>query len=189
MDWKAVIGTVAPWIATALSGPLGGAAVTAAADALGLSDKTESALKQALSGVTPEQMLALKNADQAFQIRIEELGISREQLSFQDRDSARKRESTVGDKTNRNLAYTIIAAFIAMAIGTLNRFFHTTSVAPAEALRRVDYWRSLFHLRNKKRPQIGAFVLSAWQAVGIALRGHCIYRVHAIVPALCPAFR
>jgi xanthine/uracil permease len=128
MDWKAVIGTVAPWIATALSGPLGGAAVTAAADALGLSDKTESALKQALSGVTPEQMLALKNADQAFQIRIEELGISREQLSFQDRDSARKRESTVGDKTNRNLAYTIIAAFIAMAIGTLMGWAKADSV-------------------------------------------------------------
>lgn len=132
MDWKAVIGTVAPWIATALTGPLGGAAVTAAADALGLSDKTESALKQALSGVTPEQMLALKNADQAFQLRMQELGFahiqSLEQIAFQDRDSARKRESTVGDKTNRNLAYTIIAAFIAMAIGTLMGWAKADSV-------------------------------------------------------------
>lgn len=132
MDWKALIGTVAPWIATALTGPLGGMAVTAAADALGLSDKTESALKQALSGVTPEQMLALKNADQAFQLRMQELGFAHiqalEQIAFQDRDSARKRESTVGDKTNRNLAYTIIAAFIAMAIGTLMGWAKADSV-------------------------------------------------------------
>lgn len=132
MDWKALIGTVAPWIATALTGPLGGMAVTAAADALGLSDKTEFALKQALSGVTPEQMLALKNADQAFQLRMQELGFahiqSLEQIAFQDRDSARKRESTVGDKTNRNLAYTIIAAFIAMAIGTLMGWAKADSV-------------------------------------------------------------
>lgn len=132
MDWKALIGTVAPWIATALTGPLGGMAVTAAADALGLSDKTESALKQALSGVTPEQMLALKNADQAFQMRMQELGFAHiqalEQIAFQDRDSARKRESTVGDKTNRNLAYTIIAAFIAMAIGTLMGWAKADSV-------------------------------------------------------------
>lgn len=132
MDWKALIGTVAPWIATALTGPLGGMAVTAAADAFGLSDKTESALKQALSGVTPEQMLALKNADQAFQMRMQELGFAHiqvlEQIAFQDRDSARKRESTVGDKTNRNLAYTIIAAFIAMAIGTLMGWAKADSV-------------------------------------------------------------
>ncbi len=132
MDWKALIGTVAPWIATALTGPLGGLAVGAAADALGLSDKTESAIKQAISGVTPEQMLALKNADQAFQIRMQELGFQEiqalAQIAFQDRDSARKRESTVGDKTNRNLAYTIIAAFIAMAIGTLMGWAKADSV-------------------------------------------------------------
>ena len=128
MDWKALIGTVAPWIATALTGPLGGMAVTAAADALGLSEKTESALKQALSGVTPEQMLALKNADQAFQVRMQELGLSREQLVFQDREGARKREAAVGDKTNRNLAYTIIGAFIAMAIGTLMGWAKADSV-------------------------------------------------------------
>ena len=128
MDWKALIGTVAPWIATALTGPFGGMAVTAAADALGLSDKTESALKQALSGVTHEQLLALKNADQAFQVRMQELDLSRDQLVVQDREGARKRESTVGDKTNRNLAYTIIAAFIAMAIGTLMGWAKADSV-------------------------------------------------------------
>ena len=66
MDWTTIFKTVAPWIGTALAGPLGGMAVTAAADALGLSEKTTDAIKQAVSGATPEQMLALKQADQAF---------------------------------------------------------------------------------------------------------------------------
>ena len=51
MDWKSIIGAVAPWIGTALAGPLGGMAVEAAANALGISEKTTDAVKQALSGV------------------------------------------------------------------------------------------------------------------------------------------
>lgn len=78
MDWKKVLGTVAPWIGTALGGPLGGMAVEAAANALGLSDKTVDAVKQAISGATPEQLLALKNADQAFAARMQELGFKHE---------------------------------------------------------------------------------------------------------------
>ena len=70
MDFTTIIKTVAPWIGTALGGPLGGMAVTAAANALGLSDKTTEGLKTALSGATPEQLLALKEADQAFQLLV-----------------------------------------------------------------------------------------------------------------------
>jgi hypothetical protein len=40
MDWKSIVSTVAPWIGTALGGPLGGMAVEAAAKALGISEKT-----------------------------------------------------------------------------------------------------------------------------------------------------
>ena len=123
MDWKAVIGTVAPWIGAALGGPLGSAAVTAAANALGLSETTENALKTALGGVTPEQMLALKNADQEFQIRMQELGFANakdmEQLAVDDRSSARQREMAVGDKTVRNLAYAITTGFFGILIALM----------------------------------------------------------------------
>ena len=74
MNWQTVVKTVAPWIGTALGGPLGGMAVEAAANALGLSDKTVDAVKQAIGGATPEQMLALKQADQAFALQMQELG-------------------------------------------------------------------------------------------------------------------
>ena len=74
MDWKDVIKTVAPWIGTALTGPLGGLAVEAAANALGLGEKTTEAIKTSLSGATPEQMLALKKADQDFALQMQALG-------------------------------------------------------------------------------------------------------------------
>lgn len=118
MDWKSVISTVAPWLGTALGGPLGGAAVGAVADALGLSEKTEGAIKQALAGVTPEQMLAMKTADQSFAIEMQKLGFTNvqamEQIAAGDRDSARKREIEVKDHTPRNLAYAITIGFFSI---------------------------------------------------------------------------
>jgi hypothetical protein len=123
--WKNVVAKVAPTLGTALLGPLGGAAISVIADALGLDDKTEDAIKNALSGTTPEALLALKKADQEFAIRTQELGLKQEELSFgyekdtlqiaaADRDSARKREMSVGDKTTRNLAYAITIGFFSV---------------------------------------------------------------------------
>lgn len=91
--FKSIISTVAPWIGTAIGGPLGGMAVTAAANALGLSDKTVDAVKQAISGATPEQMLALKKADQDFSLQMQTLGFKQitdlEEIAAGDRKDAR----------------------------------------------------------------------------------------------------
>lgn len=132
MDLKGFFSVAAPWIGAALGGPLGSAAVTIAADALGLSDKTEEAIKGALAGVTPEQMAALRQADQAMQLEAQKAGYQNIQALLQsdnaDRADARARETKVGDHTNRNLAYAIIGAFIAMAASTLLGFTRTDSV-------------------------------------------------------------
>ena len=116
MDWKSIIGAVAPWIGTALGGPLGGMAVEAAANALGISEKTTDAVKQALSGATPEQMLALKNADQAFSLQMQALGFKQitdlEAIAAGDRASARKREVDTKDSlTPRLLALAVTVGF------------------------------------------------------------------------------
>ena len=93
MDFSSIIKVVAPWIGTAFGGPLGGMAVEAAANALGLSDKTVDAVKNAISGATPEQMLALKQADQAFALQMQTLGFKQitdmEALAAGDRKDAR----------------------------------------------------------------------------------------------------
>ena len=115
MDWKDIVGKVAPMLGAAIGGPLGSIAVTGIANALGLSEKTEAAITEALAGTTPEQLLALKNADQTFALKMQELGFANakdiEALAVGDRDSARKREMIVQDKTPRNLAYSVTGGF------------------------------------------------------------------------------
>ena len=123
MDWKALISTVAPWIGTALGGPLGGAAVTAVADALGLSEKTEESIKSALSGVTPEQMLAVKNADQAFQVKMQELGYANTQalaaLAVENTKDARLMQMTTKSVLPALLAVLITIGFFGILVGML----------------------------------------------------------------------
>ncbi len=123
MEWKQIISTVAPWLGTALGGPLGGLAVSAVADALQLEEKTEQAIQQALGGVTPDQMLAIKQADQQFATRMQELGFANQQalakISADDRANARAREIATGDKTPRNLAYLLVLGALGTGAGLL----------------------------------------------------------------------
>ena len=116
MDWKAIVSTVAPWIGTALGGPLGGLAVHAVGSALGLDAKSEDSIKQALAGVTPDQMLALKKADQDFALQMQALGFKQqsdlEKIAQDDRASARAREIAVKDKTPAVLAGVVVVGYI-----------------------------------------------------------------------------
>jgi len=123
MDWQTIIKTVAPWIGTALGGPLGGVAVSAIGDALGLSDKTESAVKAALSGATPEQMLALKQADQQFALRMQELGFKQladmEALASGDRKDARDLQKTTRSPIPAVLSVLVTAGYFLVLLGMM----------------------------------------------------------------------
>ena len=123
MDWKNLIGKAAPYLGAALGGPLGSVALATVADALGLSEKTEEAIKSALAGVTPEQMLTLKVAEQDFALKMQGMGFANakdmESIAAGDRDSARQREMIVMDKTPRNLAYGVSFGFFSILITML----------------------------------------------------------------------
>lgn len=112
-DWKSVVGTVAPTIATALGGPLAGLAVKAIGGVFGLGEgATESEIAKAVAGATPEQLLALKSAEQAFIVKMRELDVDLERINAGDRNSARDREKEVKDWTPRILAGVIVAGFL-----------------------------------------------------------------------------
>lgn len=123
MDWKSIVSTVAPWIGTALGGPLGGMAVSAIADAFGLSDRTEETIKQALSGATPEQMLALKNADQAFALQMQELGFKQikdlEAIAADDRKDARDMQKTTRSPIPAVLSVIITLGYFGILVGMM----------------------------------------------------------------------
>lgn len=115
MDWKKILGTVAPWIGATIGSPLGGMAVEAAANALGLSDKTVDSVKQAIMGATPEQMLALKSADQSFALQMQALGFKQisdmEALAAGDRKDARLLQATAPSFVPALLTCFVVGAF------------------------------------------------------------------------------
>ena len=115
-DWKALVKTVAPVLGTALGGPLGGMAARVVAGAvLGDEAASEGDVAAALQSATPDQLLALKKADQDFAVQMKELDIDLERIAAADRDSARERETRTGDSwTPRCLAAGVTLGFFAV---------------------------------------------------------------------------
>lgn len=128
MDWSSVSGIVtklAPMIATGIGGPLAGGAVSALEGVFGLNtagstNDKQNALASVISGATPEQLLALKKADQDYALQMSVLGFKNvtdlQAIAMGDRDSARKREETVKDNTPKILAYGITLGFFGILL-------------------------------------------------------------------------
>jgi hypothetical protein len=112
MDW---LNKIIPTIGGLLAGPLGTAAASAAADALGLSDKSKAAVERALGGgLTPEQMASLQAADIAFKQKLAELGIEAEKLAQLDRADARAMQTATQSPVPAVLAFTLVGTFLAI---------------------------------------------------------------------------
>jgi len=138
MDFSQVLKTVAPWIGTALGGPLGGMAVQAAAEAMGISDKTVDAVKQALSGATPEQLLALKQADQSFALQMQELGFKQladmEAIASGDRKDARALQSATRSIVPALLSGIVTIGYFGILVGLLKGWLTVSSSSEAMLL-------------------------------------------------------
>jgi len=125
-DWKNLVGKVAPMLGTALGGPLAGTAIAALGKALGLGDAAEEAqVEQALAKTTPEQLLALRQADADFKLRMAELGFKSqadlEKLAADDRASARNREILLKDWMPKLLGLIVTVGFLGLLLFLLMR--------------------------------------------------------------------
>lgn len=92
MDW---LKQLAPTVATALLGPLGGVAVSALGNILGVDSATQEKITNAIQSgqMTPEQISQIKALELQYQNEEKERGFRYEDLAFKDRDSARTRDS------------------------------------------------------------------------------------------------
>lgn len=128
-DWKGLVKTVAPTLATALGGPLAGMATRAIAGAvLGDENADEDQIAAALQGATPDTLLALKKADQEFAVKMRELDIDEIKMANEDRASARQREIQTKDKMPAFIALSALAGFF----GILAAMIFVTLPEPAE---------------------------------------------------------
>lgn len=117
-----VVKSLAPTIATALGGPLAGGAVTALESVFGLTpspssstDDRQSAVAAAISGATPEQLAAMRKADQDYAARMAEAGFKDTEtlasLAVQDRASARAMQISTKSLTAPFLAIFVTLGF------------------------------------------------------------------------------
>ena len=117
-DWKSIVKSIAPALGTVLGGPMGGLAGAALSKALGTTDAQDATLAAAIQGATPDQLLAIKKADDDFKIQMAELGFKNqsdlEAISAGDRDSARKMRVTTKDWTTDIGFYLITIGFFGL---------------------------------------------------------------------------
>ena len=106
---KNLVGAVAPTLGTALGGPMGGMAGNMIADVLGVPN-TPKAIEKAIAEATPEQMLELKKAEQAFEIQMIELDVDVFKLETEDKQDARGKFSK--DWTARIMGISVVGGFM-----------------------------------------------------------------------------
>ena len=127
-----LVRTVAPSIASAVGGPLAGMATKAISEALlGKPDGSEEELLQAAAKATPEQLLALKKAENDFALQMRELDIDLERIASEDRNSARNREIKTKDWTPKILAGGITVGYFGVLFYMLTHGLPTTGGSEA----------------------------------------------------------
>lgn len=90
MDWKSIVGTVAPTIATALGGPMAGAAVKfLGSQFLNDENASEQQVAEFVNGANPETLLKIKQADYEFKTQMAKLGVDVFKIEADDKKNAR----------------------------------------------------------------------------------------------------
>lgn len=90
-DWKSIVRNVAPEIASFLGTPAAGVATKFLADEfLGDPKAGEKDVANAIQNASPDQLLKLKQCDEAFKEKMASLNLDAQKLVVQDRDSARQ---------------------------------------------------------------------------------------------------
>lgn len=92
MAWTDTLKSLAPTVATALGGPLAGAAITALGDLFGISEPTQEKIGKLFTDgqISAEHLSELRKLEMDYQNQEKERGFKYAELEFKDVDSARK---------------------------------------------------------------------------------------------------
>jgi ABC-type transport system involved in cytochrome bd biosynthesis fused ATPase/permease subunit len=110
---------ILPWVGAAATGgvpALIGMAAKTVGDVIGAQvGNSADEIINAIAGATPDQILALKKADQDFALQMQAMGFKQasdlEKIAADDRANAREREKTIRDATPMCLAAGITIGF------------------------------------------------------------------------------
>lgn len=110
------LSTVAPTIASAVLGPLGGVAVAGLGKILGIDSATAADVTKAISDgrITPEQMAEIRKLEMEYKNDEAERGFKYSELEFKDRDSARQMQVATHSMTPSGLTWLIVALVLTL---------------------------------------------------------------------------
>jgi len=169
-DWKAMLSSVAPAIGTAVGGPFGGMAATAALSALGIepeAGKEEAQLQDALATAKPEDLRLLKGMDQQFAKDMKALDVDIAKLDKEDRGDARAMAKSNGAIPQIILSsiYTIAYSIVMYAFMTGNvqvpenqqvLFGSLIGILTAAQVQIMNFWFGSSHGSKQKTELMGA---------------------------------
>ena len=109
---KSILAAVAPTLAAAIGGPLAGVAAQAITQKLTGEPVTDlDQLEAVLEAANPDDLIALKEIEADFAIKMERAGIDLAKIDADDRNSARDRQVRMKDWTPSILGVLIIFGF------------------------------------------------------------------------------
>lgn len=123
MDWLKTLKTLAPTVASAVLGPLGGIAVAAIGNAMGVDAPTQDKIAKAFTSgqLTPEALARLKELELDYQNQEAERGFKFSELEYKDREGARSMQVATHSKMPAILTVMVTCGFF----GVLSLlFFH-----------------------------------------------------------------
>jgi hypothetical protein len=105
--------SIAPTIASALLGPVGGLAVAGLGKIFGIDGATQADITKTITEgkITPDQIAEIKKMELEYQDHEKERGFKYSELEFKDRDSARTMQSATQSNTPSVLTYLITIGF------------------------------------------------------------------------------
>lgn len=118
-----ILQKIAPSIAMAITGNIGGAVIEAL-KVFGMDSGTKEDLFLALKNATPEQLAALKQIDKEYAQKMKALGVDLKKIAAEDRDSARKLRIATGSYFTEIVGCMIIVGFF----GVLYLIFKSPNV-------------------------------------------------------------
>lgn len=123
MNWLETLKTLAPTVATALGGPLAGAAVSALGSVLGVSEPTQASIAKMFQDgqLTTEHLAEIRKLELQFQNEEKERGFKYAELEFKNLDSARQMQVATHSRMPAVLTVLVTLGFFS-TLGLL--FFH-----------------------------------------------------------------
>ncbi len=121
---KNIVGKVAPVLGNAILPGIGGVAGSLLAEVLGVDNEAE-AIKTALQNATPEQIVRIKELENAHQEKLLEIAIQQDKMYLADVQSARSREVDIVKATGGKdinlyvLAWVIMGGFLGLILALI----------------------------------------------------------------------